>query len=115
MNNIILQVSLYDADTKKTESLFCNLTGQPDLSRIYNLLRKYFGDELRYWFTLTLHYAPYSLNSTLKFQNEVVSAFLDRQDITVYDRSHIFTQGFPASDGLLQDISLNSNYKRINF
>lgn len=114
MSNFILQVSLYDTDTKKIEVLFCNLTGQPDLSRIHTLLRKYYED-CKYCFTLTLHYAPYSLNSILKFQNEVISAFLDRKDITIFDRNHIFTQGFPVSDGLLQDISLNSNYKRINF
>lgn len=110
MHNIILQVSLYDTDTKKTDSLFVRLTDQPDLSRIQRLLSKYYGD-CRYCYALALHYEPYTLTSYLRFQNEVIGDFLDGQEVVVPDNYHIYTKGFPASDGLFADISYNQHYK----
>lgn len=102
----ILQISLYDTLSEKENKisvLYTLLSNEPSLAHIHNILRKYYED-CRYCFALTLHYAPYSLNSILKFTDEVNHAFMDSECKVVYDSSHIMTEDFPISDGLIREI-----------
>ncbi len=102
----ILQISLYDTLSEKANKisvLYTLLSNEPSLAHIHNILRKYYED-CRYCFALTLHYAPYSLSSTLLFLDEVNHAFMNSERKVVYDRSHIMTEDFPLSDGLLKEI-----------
>lgn len=106
MCNYILQISLYDTLSDKPDKidvLFVKFDNEPSLARIHSIFCKYFQD-LRYGYSLSLHYAPYNLNSLILFSNEVNHAFLDRKDVVIYDSYHIYTKDFPASDGLFKEL-----------